>query len=308
MRVRYLSMDPTIRGWLERDTYLPKIEEGAVIAPDLFAVRLLGGGRRYEAYLAWDDALHALVVVKIVRPKLVEAGAGLTGLTAEARALEALNHPTVVRMFDAVLDGDRPHIVLEHLEGPRLSSLIRRQGPLPEQQYLPLAIELSSALHYLGRLGYVHLDIKPSNVIMGAPAKLIDLSLARTVEEARGLTHEVGTDSYMAPEQCDPSGSSAPPGPASDVWGLGAALYQAIEGMQAFPDGDPDSDFLVERFPQLELAPRPFTRRVAVDVAEVVVDCLSPDPRDRPSPREVAERLEPALSRAPRGRLTFKVR
>lgn len=283
-------------------------DEGDEITPELTAVRLLGGGLVYEAYLAFDEVTYGPVVVKLVRPDQVTDESSLRLLRRELGVLTSVNHPAVVRSLRSGLDGARPHIVLEHLEGPRLSSLIRRQGPLPEQQYLPLAIELSSALHYLGGLGYVHLDIKPSNVIMGAPAKLIDLSLARTVEEARGLTHEVGTDSYMAPEQCDPPGSRTPPGPASDVWGLGVTLYQAIEGVQAFPDGDPDSDFLVERFPQLELAPRPFTRRVAPDVAEVVLDCLSRDPRDRPSPREVAERLEPALARAPRGRLTFKVR
>ena len=75
-------------------------------------------------------------------------------------------------------------MVLEHIDGPRLSSLIRRHGPLPEQQYLPLAIDIASALHYLRYVDVVHLDIKPSNIIMGAPARLIDLSVARSRERA----------------------------------------------------------------------------------------------------------------------------
>ena len=60
--------------------------------------------------------------------------------------------------------------MLEHVDGPRLSTLIRRYGPLQEQQYLPLAIDIAAALHYFRHRGYVHLDIKPSNIIMGAPA------------------------------------------------------------------------------------------------------------------------------------------
>ena len=63
--------------------------------------------------------------------------------------------------------------MLEHIDGPRLSSLIRRYGPLQEQQYLPLAIDVAAALHYFRTIGWTHLDIKPSYVIMGAPARLI---------------------------------------------------------------------------------------------------------------------------------------
>jgi len=283
------------------------LEEGGEITTDLVAVRLLGGGISYEAFLAFDEITYGPVVVKMLRPDQVDDEDSLRVLRRELEVLTAVNHPALVRCLRSDLEGERPHLVLEHVEGPRLSSLIRRHGPLNEQQYLPLAVELSSALHYLGRLGFAHLDVKPGNIIMGAPAKLIDLSLARTVDEAAELTHPVGTDPYMAPEQCDPGGLGVP-GPASDVWGMGVTLYEAIEGGVPFDEGDSDSDSLAGEYPQVEQEPGPFTRRVSSDVAEVVLDCLAPDPRDRPLPREVAERLEPALARAPRGRLTFKVR
>jgi len=116
-------------------------EEGDLIAPGRHATRLLGGGRRYEAYLAWDDALHALVVVKVLRPALVDDDATRAGLAGEAAVLASLAHPVIVRAFDAVLDGERPHLVLEYLDGPRLSTLVRRYGVIVEQ-LLPLAIDL----------------------------------------------------------------------------------------------------------------------------------------------------------------------
>ena len=214
----------------------------------------------------------------------------------------------VVRGLRHDVEGPRPHVVLEHIDGPRLSSLVRRYGPLQEQQYLPLAIDIASALHYFSHVGYVHLDIKPSNIIMGAPARLIDLSVARTVDEAAGLRHPIGTDAYMAPEQCEPP-ETGTPGTASDVWGLGATLFEAIAGYRAFDDGDPRAEALADRFPQVASAPYELPERVPAEVAEVVYAALAPAPQDRPLPHEVAEALQPVLERQPVGHLAgFRLR
>ena len=289
-----------------RDTW--GFVEGDPITADLTAMRLLGGGEAYDAYLAFDEITYGPVVVKVVRPGQVVDERTLRGLRREVATLDRVNHPAVVRALRSELSGDRPHVVLEHLDGPRLSSLVRRYGPLQEQQYLPLAIEVASALHYLHRIGHVHLDVKPSNVIMGAPARLIDLSVARTVEEAARLDHPIGTDPYMAPEQCDPPGSGTP-GPASDVWGLGATLFEAVAGYKPFDRAGLDAVTVAERFPQVVDTPYDLPDRVPSDVAKVVHACLEPQPANRPLPHEVAEGLQPALERAPRGRLAgFKVR
>ncbi len=286
-----------------------EFDQGDSITSDLTAMKLLGGGSAYEAYLAFDDITYAPVVVKVVRPGQVEDESTLRGLGREVDALSAVNHPVVVRGLRAVVDGERPHVVLEQLDGPRLSTLVRRYGPLPEQQYLPLAIEMASALHYFRRIGYVHLDVKPSNIIMGAPARLIDLSVARTIEAAEALTYPIGTDAYMAPEQVAPPETGIP-GYASDVWGLGATLFEAIAGYKAFDGGVVgDAAELTGRFPQPDELPYALPDRVADDVAKVVYAALEPDPANRPLPHELAEGLEPALERAPRGRLAgFKVR
>src|SRR5918994_5650908 len=108
------------------------------IAPGRHALTRLGGGKRFEAYLAWDDDLHALVVAKLVRPHLVSDERVLTDLTVEAGHLRSLNHPVIVRGFGEVLDGPRPHVVMEYLEGPHPSRLLRRFGPLAIEQLLPL--------------------------------------------------------------------------------------------------------------------------------------------------------------------------
>ena len=179
--------------------------EGDRITSALVAVRRLGGGAAYDAYLAFDEVTWGPVVVKVLRPAQVANPASLRGLQREVAALEAVNHPVVVRKLRHSFEEDRPHLVLESIDGPRLSTLLRRYGPLQPAQYLPLAIDIASALQYLRHIEHVHLDIKPSNVIMGAPARLIDLSLARTEAEAAALDHPIGTDSYMAPEQAAPA-------------------------------------------------------------------------------------------------------
>lgn len=283
-----------------------RLREGDDITPELTAMRLLGGGSAYEAYLAFDDVTLAPVVVKLLRPDQVDDETSLRGLAREVDGLARANHPVVVRALRHVPDGERPHVVLENIDGPRLSSLVRRHGRLSEQQYVPLAIDLAAALHYFRRIDLCHLDIKPSNVIMGAPARLIDLSVARTSRAAGALTSRIGTDLYMAPEQAAP-GDLGVPGFASDVWGLGATLFHAVAGYRPFDGGDPDAADLEARYPQLVEEPYTLPEGVPGEVAEVLYAALSFHPGDRPEPREVADALEPVLTAQPPARLTFRV-
>jgi eukaryotic-like serine/threonine-protein kinase len=272
------------------------------IVPGLTALKLLGGGLRYEAYLAWHERLRSLVVAKVVRPDLVEDGATLAGLQREIELLERLNHPIVVRSFGGQVDGPRPHVVLEHLEGPRLSSLKRRHGPLLLEQLVALAIEISAALHYLAGEGLVHLDVKPSNIIMGGPPRLIDLSVARTVEQCATLRSPVGTDAYMAPEQAKvPSEQLGPP---ADVWGLGATLHEGVTGERPFRRGVRDSKDLEERFPQLTEEPPELPAHVPAALAESIMACLARDPVGRPTPADLGDRLQLVLQALPKPKLS----
>jgi serine/threonine protein kinase len=245
--------------------------EGDELAPGLRAVRLLGGGRRYEAHLAWSDHLRALVVVKVVRRDRVDDPGALEGLRREAWLLRDLAHPHLLRSFGALTEGSRPHLVLEHIEGPRLSTLLRRYG-MNLEQLLPLALNLCAVLHYLAHEGVVHLDVKPSNIIMGGEPRLIDLSIARRLGELHELSSPVGTDLWMAPEQREVE-RFGEIGPASDIWGLGATLRAAM------PD------------------------RVPAPVGNAVATCLEPRPADRPTADELARALEPMVDALPAPRL-----
>lgn len=259
---------------------------GEEIAPGRFALELLGGGHRYEAYVCWDERLHTTVVAKLLRPHLVADERARAMLRAEAEALTRLQHPVLVRSFGAVLAGAPPHLVLEHLEGPRLSTLVRRFGPLAAEQIVPLAARMISVLAYLHAEGWVHLDVKPRNIIVTATPRLIDLSVARSAADAKRIRRPVGTDAYMAPEQCDPARFDEI-GPASDVWGLGATLYEALTGHPAF---DPDG---VGPYPQLRDEPPRVPPKAPPALAMAIQACLAGDPSQRPAAAELGELLEP---------------
>jgi eukaryotic-like serine/threonine-protein kinase len=287
-----------------------ELDEGEEIIPGRYALRRLGGGYDYEAYLSWDDHLFALVVAKCLRPNLVGDSHALRVLKREARHLERLNHPVVVRGFGAVTDGPRPHILMEYLEGPNLASLIRRYGPVELEQLLPLALQICSAIHYLAAERVVHLDVKPRNIIMGAPPRLIDMSIARSFSRAKELTSPVGTDAYMAPEQCEPGKGKC--GPASDVWGLGSTLYHAIVAKVPFPRPDYDATMhkndLQIRFPQLHKPPEPFPKSVPQPIQDIVNACLHPDPGARPSISDVVGWIEPLVAQLPTKPVLRKLR
>jgi serine/threonine protein kinase len=221
--------------------------------------------------------------VKAVRDELVGDPGVLAGLQGEARMLARLAHPMLLRGFGGVLDGPRPHLVLELIEGPRLSTLIRRHG-VDLEQLLPLALNLCSVLHYLAREGVVHLDVRPRNIIMGAEPRLIDLSIARDVSELALLRSPAGTDAYMAPEQRDVD-RFGELGPAADVWGLGVTLYESIAG------------------PRPGRGARPFDRRVPAPLASAVLSCLEPRPADRPTAGELGDALEPLVGALPAPRI-----
>jgi serine/threonine protein kinase len=259
------------------------------------AVRLLGGGRRYEAWLAWDEHLRALVVAKLLRPDQAADPVARRVLESEARMLARLAHPLLVRSFGADPAGDRPQLVLEFVEGPRLSTLIRRYGLILEQ-VLPLALNLCSVLHYLAEEGVVHLDVKPRNIIMAGSPRLIDLSVARRLDELGALRSHVGTDAYMAPEQCDPERWNEI-GPASDLWGLGVTVHEAFTGELPYPR---PSGALPH--PQLMHEPA-VADGVPLVLQGLLASCLESRPADRPTAAELGDALEPFVDALPPPRI-----
>ena len=227
--------------------------EGDEIAEGRTVLKALGGGNRYEVLLVWDDMRFAIMVAKVLRPAVAQDEEAVRDLAREAEALEALSHPVILRGFDAVLEGAHPHLLVEHLEGPTLRRLLTAAGRLSLQQLIPLGLHVAAGLAYMVAAGWVHLDLKPDNLIMGVPPRIIDLSIARTTERAARTRGFLGTDPYTAPEQCGTEEWEGRLGPPADVFGLAATLWRAAAGVGPFPRerGAGKSKDPTERFPQL---------------------------------------------------------
>lgn len=259
---------------------------GDEVVPGCVMQSLLGGGRRHEVYAAFDTRLLAPVVVKIVRPRRVNDDAVLKATKREIEILRRVSHPVVVRLLDAMGSGPRPHLVVERVSGRTLYRVIHRDGPLTPARTAELGVALASGLHTIHRHGYVHLDMKPENVILGRPPRIIDFGIATTTEKAGRLTGVAGTPRSAAPEQCD-APTTGRPGAASDVWGLGFTLHEALTRTGPFPARNPDPDAPLEaRFPQLALPAGPLPDGVPPPLAEIIARCLRPDPAERPSAEE----------------------
>lgn len=281
------------------------VNPGEELVPGRIAQEVLGGGERFEVYIAWNERLMANTVVKVLRPAFVDEERARRSVAAEGELLRGLEHPGLTRVFGLDTEGARPFIELEHVEGPRLSTLVRRHGRLNPEQAFPLGRQVAATLAFLHAEGVVHLDVKPSNIIMGPVPRLIDLSVARTIERAHRINGYVGTDRYMAPEQADPA-RWATIGPAADSWGLGATLYHAITKRPPFSRGRHEASGEA-RFPQLvERPPALDPKRHSGSLIELVAAMLAPTPDDRPAATELFERFDELSDRAGVGKVRFR--
>jgi eukaryotic-like serine/threonine-protein kinase len=276
------------------------LADGDEVAPGIHAQSLLGTGERYEVYLAWNQRLMAPTVVKLLLPRLADHPRALGALATEAALLHRLNHPGLPRCFSFEAFGERPFLEIEFLDGPRLSTLVRRHGRLVPEQLFPLGRQLAATLAYLHGEGILHLDVKPKNIIMSPVPRLIDLSVARTTDAVSSISGFVGTDAYMAPEQADPDRFGLI-GPASDVFGLGATLHEAALKRLPYPRGRRGGTTR-ERFPQLDAVISVRDARIPPLLGELLEACLATDPGQRPTPTDLFEAFDDLASRAGVGR------
>ncbi len=258
------------------------LAEGDLVAPGYEVVEHLTRSAAYDVYDVWSDERDCRCAAKLVRPDRLDSEPTSRRLLNEGRLLERLTHPHVVRAYETI-ETPQPVVVLETLSGATLAHLIdSAPRRLPVSEVAWLGLHLCSALHYLHRHDLLHLDLKPSNVISDrGHAKLLDLSIARAPGTTRG---GAGTPQYMSPEQARPGEVTA----ASDVWGLGATLYEAATAVRPFGSRD-------GHYEQVERRAEPVRahRRVPRALSDAIDAALDPDPEARPRVHDVAAALEP---------------
>ena len=240
----------------------------------------LGAGGMGEVYKARDTRLDRSVAIKILGPLIAADSDGRARFEREARTVAAFDHPHICSIFDVGLADGTLFLVMPLLEGQTLAARLEK-GPLPIDQALTVAAEIADALDKAHRQGIVHRDLKPANIMLTKTgSKLLDFGLAKlrapngpistsgmarqetTLETVQGTI--LGTVQYMAPEQVE--GKDADP--RSDIWGLGAVIYEMTTGTRPFAGDTPASvigAILKDTPPSLStrqpLAPRALNRR-----------------------------------------------
>jgi serine/threonine protein kinase len=245
---------------------------GETAAAGYRVLRHLRRGADVDVYEVWSEERACTCVAKVIRPDRRSDRRPVLRLLREGRLLRRLAHLHLARAYAVYTDP--PMVILEVLTGKTLERQLLDGGALPAEQVACLGVQLCSVLHYLHRQPLLHLDMKPSNIVCERGlAKVLDLSIARRPGRAR---RGVGTRHYMAPEQARGGVVT----PATDVWGLGVVLFEALTGRPPFQLG-PDSP----RYPQLVARARPLAgrRRLPSELARLVDAALDPNPDARPT-------------------------
>jgi serine/threonine protein kinase len=258
------------------------LRPGTEVAPGYELIAHLSRGRSLDTYDAWSEERECRCVIKTLRPDHLHDQRARSRLRREGRLACELNHPHIMRGYELIVRPD-PVAVLETLDGETLEHLIAtRSQRLSLVELASLGLHLCSAMHYMHGRGFIHLDLKPSNVIAeSGRAKVIDLSLAR--QPGRGR-RGVGTRRYLAPEQARGGWVDA----ATDVWGIGAVLFEATTAHHPFESANGT------RYPQLDgRAPAIRSlRRLPGGFAEAIDACLEPERGDRPTVAELTQALD----------------
>ncbi len=208
--------------------------------------RLLGGryrlleahavGGMASVWRSHDERTGDVVAIKRLHPHLIEDEGARERFRREAAAMEAIRHPNVVAVRDAILDEDEPALVMDFVAGRSVAELAADGHRFAESEALAVGAAVADGLAAVHERGIVHRDLKPANVLIGVDgvARLSDFGIAVGLTDATALTADdgvVGTLRYLAPERL----AGEPATPATDVWGLGTVLYEMLTGVAAFP-------------------------------------------------------------------------
>jgi len=274
---------------------------GDRIGEDLIVIGHLSAGKATELYQVWSVSQICAFTCKIVLPGFSNNSMEMRGFRRETLLLRKTSHPRIVRLFREGVYESRRYLLQEYLQGPSLFELIDcspgRKLPVPDA--VKSLIHIGAAVDHLHSLGYIHRDLKPANMILhrGLPI-LIDFEVAYRLREGGKPRRAIGTDPYMAPEQCMRLELS----PASDVYGLGAVLYETLTGRWPFEkelEKRTEVNNIEERFPQVRAKPPESPSKYAVlpdGMDTVVLKCLEFEPGKRfATVRDLVSALAPYL-------------
>src|SRR5256884_4060296 len=261
----------------------------------------IGRGGQGVVYRARQKSLNRIVALKVIGLAHWATEAHVKRFRLEAEAAASLEHPCIVPIYEVGERDGACYFSMGLVEGGQLDAVAKRE-PMPIRHAAELIAKLARTVHYAHERGILHRDIKPGNILLDAKGEphLTDFGLARLVETESTATRTMevlGTPSYMAPEQA--LGNNASVTSATDVYGLGAVLYQLLTGHPPFAGGISYETIKL----LLETEPRPprlLNPKIDRDLSTICLKCLEKDPKRRySSALALAEDLERWLKHEP---------
>jgi eukaryotic-like serine/threonine-protein kinase len=260
---------------------------GATLSSRYRVDKFLGRGGMADVYKVWDVQRAAVLAMKVLHDDLAEDEVFLRRFRREAQTLAKLTHPNIVRFYEMGKDGELVFMLMEYVDGITVSKARTRLGkPFTLPQVLGILQPVCSALHFAHRLGLVHCDIKPANIMLDQTGRVLltDFGIARVSEGATATMVGAGTPAYMSPEQV----SGANPSPQTDIYSLGVVLYHLLTGGERPFTGEKATitGTIAEkiRWEQRNLpppSPRLYNPEITPELEAVILRCLAKDPRKR---------------------------
>jgi len=261
----------------------------------------VGRGGQGVVFRARQKSLNRIVALKVISLGQWASKVHLKRFRLEAEAAARLEHPGIVPIHEVGERDGSCYFSMKFVEGGQLDEVVRR-APMSIRQATELIAKVARTVHYAHEHGILHRDIKPGNILLDVKGEphLTDFGLARLVESESSVTHTLdvlGTPSYMAPEQA--VGNNAAVSSVTDVYGIGAVLYQLLTGQPPFAGGATYETIklLLDTEPK---KPRLLNPKIDRDLSTICLKCLEKDPKRRyTSALALAEDLERWLRHEP---------
>lgn len=259
----------------------------------------IGTGGMAVVYRAWDDLRKCEVALKVLRPEYQENRDFVRRFEHEAIAASKMSHENIVKMYDVGIDGDMRYIVMEYIDGQTLKDVIQAQPNkrIAPQTAVRYALKILAALDHAHKMGIVHRDIKPQNILVdqSGVVKVADFGIARLVNAATGTITDtktaLGSVHYVSPEQA--SGQKVDE--KSDLYSLGVVLYEMLTGTVPF-DGETTVAVALKQVNEVPKSMRLIHRDISRGLDEVIMKALEKDPTKRyQNALEMARDLKRAL-------------
>ncbi len=262
------------------ETPITGLTRSSTFAQRYEVIEELDKGGMGKIYRVFDNKIEQEVALKLLRPEIAADSNTITRFKNELKVARNIAHRNVCRMFDLGLEGNAYYITMEYIPGENLKSSIRRMERLTIGKAISIAKQVCEGLSEAHRLGVVHRDLKPGNIMIDSEgnARILDFGIARSLR-SKGMTGEgtmIGTPEYMSPEQVE--GEEADQ--RADIYSLGVILYEMVTGNVPFKGNTPISVAVKHKL-EIPTDPKKVNPLIPEDLNRMIMKCLDKDKRNR---------------------------